>query len=197
MATVGVANSLGQIADIETRMTRSVLSLCAGLAFLVLATGSEAETFSLATAGLRGAMCANPKSQTFEQAEIFGTFNLAWRWNWGSGWHVQTRLDAAGGALHGHSDDAFIGSAGPDFVLGHERVPLNLEFGVSPTLLSHHEFGTMDFGTPLQFTTHVGLNWEFSEHFGVGYRYQHMSNAGFSNHNPGLNLHGLMVYWRF
>ena len=29
--------------------------------------------------------------------------------------------------------------------------------------------------------------------FGVGFRYRHMSNAHLSHHNPGLNLHGLVL----
>lgn len=86
---------------------------------------------------------------------------------------------------------------GPDFVLRRDRFPVNLELGVSPTILSRAKFDGMDFGIPFQFTTHAGLNWEIGGHFGVGYRYQHMSNAHLSHHNPGLNLHGVVLYYRF
>ena len=51
----------------------------------------------------------------------------------------------------------------------------------------------MDFGIPFQFTSHAGLNWEIGGHFGVGYRYQHMSHTHLSDRNPGLNLHGLVL----
>ena len=56
---------------------------------------------------------------------------------------------------------------------------------------------TLNFGIPFQFTSHAGLNWEIGGQFGVGYRYQHLSNAHLSNHNPGLNLHGLVLSYRF
>jgi lipid A 3-O-deacylase len=178
-------------------MMRCIFNLSSGFVFLALAAGVEAQTFSLATAGLRGAVSANPKSQTFEQAEAFVAFNLPWRWDWSCGWHLQMFFDASAGVLHGRSDEAFIGTAGPNLVFRPDRLPFSLELGVSPTLMTRSEFGTMDFGIPFQFTTHASLNWDWGQHFGVGYRYQHMSNASFSNHNPGLNLHGLVVCYRF
>ena len=178
-------------------MMRFIFNFSVSLVSLALAAEGMAGTFSLATAGARGLGRANPKSQTFEQAELFAGFDLPWRLGSASGWHLQTRLDLSAGALHGRSDDAFIGSVGPDFVVRHGGFPVHLWFGVSPTILSRTEFGGMDFGIPFQFTTHAGLNWEISRHFGVGYRYQHMSNANLSHKNPGLNLHGLVLYYRF
>jgi hypothetical protein len=178
-------------------MMRLLFSLGAGFVYLALTAGSEVETFSLATAGVRALFAANPKSQTFEQDELFAGPDLPWRWGSDSSWHLQTRLDLSAGALHGHSDTGFIGSVGTDFGLRHGRFPVNLELGVSPTLLSRTEFDGMDFGIRFQFTSHAGLNWELGDHFGIGYRYQHMSNAHLSSHNPGLNLHGVVLYYRF
>jgi hypothetical protein len=51
----------------------------------------------------------------------------------------------------------------------------------------------MDF----QFTSHLGVNWDFAPHWRVGYRFQHMSNAGLATPNPGLNLHIFSVSYRF
>ena len=31
----------------------------------------------------------------------------------------------------------------------------------------------------------------------MGYRFQHMSNAGLASENPGLNLHMIEVRWAF
>lgn len=168
-----------------------------GLVCLALTAQCETGKFSLATLGARGMFSANAKSETFEQAELFAGFDLPWRWGSKDAWNLQTRLDLSAGALNGRSDDAFIGTLGPDFVVRHDRFPLNLEGGVSPTYMSRSEFDGMNFGISFQFTTHVGLNLELGDHFGVGYRYQHMSNAGLGDHNPGLNLHGVVLYYRF
>jgi hypothetical protein len=178
-------------------MMRFFFTLSVGFACLARVAGGEAETVSLAAVGARGLASANAKSQSFKQAELFAGLDLPWRCGSDDGCHVQTRLDLSAGALQGRSEIAFVGSAGPDFLVRHGRFPVNFEFGVSPTILSRAEFGNMNFGIPFQFTTHAGLNWESGGHFGVGYRYQHMSNAHLSHHNPGLNLHGIVLYCRF
>lgn len=64
-------------------------------------------------------------------------------------------------------------------------------------MLSRHDFGSKDFGELFQFTSHIGLNLDLWEHLRLGYRFQHMSNAGLSGHNPGLNLHMLSMSYLF
>ena len=82
-----------------------------------------------------------------------------------------------------------MGTLGPSLVLGRRRLPLSVEGGISPTMLSEYEFASKNLGSIVQFTSHVGLSWEFAPHWRLGYRFQHMSNAGLGSHNPGLNLH--------
>jgi hypothetical protein len=110
---------------------------------------------------------------------------------------LDTRLDSTGGWLHGHGDDAFVGSLGPSAVLRYQDFPLSLAGGTSPTFISRHEFGSTDLGCSFEFTTHTDLNWDIGSRLQLGYRYQHMSNAAISKHNPGLNLHMFGVSYRF
>jgi lipid A 3-O-deacylase len=77
------------------------------------------------------------------------------------------------------------------------KFPLTLEGGASPTFLSRHDFGEKDFGDNVQFTSHPGVNWDITQHFNVDWRFQHMSNAGLSGHNPGLNLLIMSASYRF
>jgi hypothetical protein len=74
---------------------------------------------------------------------------------------------------------------------------VSLEGGFSPTFLSRHVFSEKDVGTYVQFTSHVGLNWDFAAHWQLAYRFEHISNAGLSSHNPGLNLHVFGLTYRF
>jgi hypothetical protein len=69
--------------------------------------------------------------------------------------------------------------------------------GVNATIISDHTFGDEDFGGPFQFTSHIGLDYYFTRHFMMGYRLQHMSNAGIYSPNPGVNIHMLAVGYRF
>ena len=137
------------------------------------------------------------RSQGFSQAEAFVNWNLPWQWKPGADWRLQSRLDASAGWLgRGRSDAALI-TLGPTLVLRDKWLPLSLEAGASLTGLSRYEFGSKDLGSLFQFTSHIGLNWDFAEHLRVGYRFQHMSNAGIREPNPGLNLHVFAVSYLF
>jgi lipid A 3-O-deacylase len=149
----------------------------------------RAEGLQLESVGARGGISANLTGVSFNQAEMFANWNLPWGWDLGREWRLQTRLDFSAGWLGDHDKSAAIGTAGPSLVLSRARLPVSLEGGISPTLLSQSDFDSRDFGTYFQFTSHVGLNWDFAEHWRLGYRLQHMSNAGLGSHNRGLNMH--------
>ncbi len=89
------------------------------------------------------------------------------------------------------------GRLGPTLVLGRARWPVSVESGFSPTCLSSHVFESKDLGTDIQFTSHVGLNWDFAAHWRLGYRFQHMSNADLARSNPGLNMHLFALSYLF
>jgi hypothetical protein len=167
------------------------------LVCLAAATGSSAQDFRLESAGGRFGFSANRRTGTFKEAEAFANFNLPWSWDVASNWHLQTRLDLSAGWLTGRGDDGVIASLGPSVVVRRDRIPLSLEAGLSPTILSRDKFDGLDFSMPLQFTSHIGVNWDLGTHATLGYRYQHMSNAGLGAHNPGLNLHVFAVGYRF
>lgn len=119
---------------------------------------------------------------------MFANWYLPWAWSLGRQWNLKTRLDFSAGWLSDTVNNAAIGTAGPTLIVGRERLPVSLELGVSPTLIGHH-FDSRNLGTYIQFTSHVGLNWDFALHWRLSYRLQHMSNAGLANHNRGLNMH--------
>jgi lipid A 3-O-deacylase len=156
---------------------------------LLCAAVGSAEDFRLESVGARGGISANLTGMSFNQAEFFANWNLPWTWDLGREWLLASRLDFSAGWLADHDDNAFIGTLGPTLVLNRERLPVSFEWGVSPTLLSQYAFGSRNFGTYIQFTSHLGLNWDFAAHWRLGYRLQHMSNAGLGSHNRGLNMH--------
>jgi hypothetical protein len=133
----------------------------------------------------------------FNSAQVYANWNLPWGWDLGKEWRLQSRLDVSAGWLGDGYDNAAIGSAGPSLVVGRQRLPLSVELGSSPTLLSRHEFSTKDLGAYGEFTSHIGLNWDLGRRWRLGYRLEHISNAGQSRHNPGLNLHVFGVSYRF
>ena len=143
---------------------------------------------TLESAGVRLGASANHSGSDFKQVEAFLNLNLPWHWPVGKGWLIQSRLDTSAGWL-GDGENGGVFTIGPSFLLKRERFPVYFDLGLSPTGLTQHEFVHKDFGIELQFTTHVGVNLELSPKLRLGYRFQHMSNAHISGHNPGLNLH--------
>jgi len=110
---------------------------------------------------------------------------------------VSTRIHLSAGALRGGGETGFIGSVGPSVALSMVRNLILLDGGISAALLSQHEFGRENFGGPIQFVSHAGITFKLGANLGVGYRFQHMSNASIYKRNPGLELHLLELSYFF
>jgi hypothetical protein len=161
------------------------------------ANGVESEPFVPESVGARAGFSATSSGDNFYQSDAFANWNLPWGWELGKEWHLQTRLDFAVGWLGEGRDNGVVGSLGPSLVLSRAGLPVSLDGGISPTLLSRSDFGVKNFSTDIQFTTHVGVNWDFATHWRVSYRFQHMSNANLGSQNPGLNMHFLGLSYVF
>lgn len=145
-------------------------------------------SFSLESAGARYGIPANNQARGLQQAEIFSNYYLPWLWVFGR-FEVQSRLDLTMGWIGGHDQNAFVGTLGPSLQFRWRNIPLELDLGSSPTVLSTHEWGKLDVGTELQFSSHAGIDWNITRHIRIGYRFVHMSNAGIREPNPGVNMH--------
>jgi lipid A 3-O-deacylase len=167
------------------------------ICLVLWSTPSSGASFRLDSVGVRGGSSLVDGSSSFNETQGFVNCSLPWLWDLGKEWSVQPRLDFSAGWLGNRSKDAVIGTIGPTLVLRRERLPFSLEAGTGPTLLSRHNFPSSDLGSAVQFSTFVGLNWEFARHWSVGYRFDHISNAGISSPNPGLRMHLFSVSYRF
>jgi hypothetical protein len=147
--------------------------------------------------GIRGGISDGRNDEDFQQYETFLSWNLPWAWHFASEWRIGTFLEANAGFLHGGGETAFVGSLGPGINIRGFRDKIDIPLGVNPTVVSDHTFGDVDFGGSFQFTSHIGLNFNFTQHFMMGYRLQHMSNAGFYSPNPGVNIHMVGIGYRF
>jgi hypothetical protein len=153
--------------------------------------------FRLDSMGARAGFPANRSGIGFNQAEFVANWDLPWQWDAGVEWRLQWRLDLSAGWLGSSSADGAIGTLGPTLILERLQFPLSVEGGISPTGLTRFDYGTKNFGSYFQFTSHAGLNCDVTSHVRLSYRFQHMSNAGLSGHNPGLNLHMLGLSYLF
>jgi hypothetical protein len=166
---------------------------------LLLATAfvGWTEDFGCEALGIRGGTSLTGSSHEFLEGDLFASWRLPARWHPSENWSIRPLFDFSIGELMQHRNNCFIGNLGPSLVIERKDFPLFLVGGIGPTFIGRTRFEKDDFGTRLQFTEHANLFWEPIRHLIVGYRFQHMSNAGFGRHNPGLNLHMLVLGYQF
>lgn len=147
--------------------------------------------------GVRYGFAEVVEGEDFNQLEIAATYRLPWTRRLDQGWTLESRINASAGALHHDGGDtAAIVTIGPGLAWVSPSQQYTIEAGISPTLVSKHEFGEADFGGNFQFTSFTGLNSRLGERTTATFRVQHMSNAGIYNHNPGLNHIMLGINYR-
>lgn len=147
--------------------------------------------------GWHASLAINQRGRDMGAGEAFAWWRLPWEWARPSGWHLQSHFVTGVGWLGGRGDTAGLFRLGPAVSVRPPQSPFWIELGLNPTLLTRHTFGGLDLGIGLQFTSYAGMNWDISRHWGLGYRFEHMSNASLSSSNPGLNSHTFTVYYRF
>jgi lipid A 3-O-deacylase len=148
--------------------------------------------------GARFGFSKEVRGEDFNQLEIATAYRLPRSWMLDGGWKLESRINASGGALHRDGGGtAAIVTMGPGLAWVSPSQQYAIEAGISPTLLSKHEFGGADFGGNFQFTSFVGLNSRLGEQMSATIRVQHMSNASIYDPNPGLDQMMLGIHYRF
>ncbi len=104
------------------------------------------------------------------------------------------------GRLESGVDNASIFGAGiQGRYLPHRRLEFSLS--VETVYLTSHEFTKdnkkRDMGGPIQFLSQAGIAFALFEDFWLGYQIAHMSNADLYSKNPGLDLHQLVLKYKF
>ena len=123
-------------------------------------------------------------------------------------WVVGSYLDGSIGQWHAHN------AAGDDHVINDFSITPVLratervrsawapyaEVGVGAHYISdHHIYRGRDMSTHFQFGDHVGVGFSFGEQLAwdLGLRFQHISNAGMKNPNPGINFYQVRAGYHF
>ena len=137
--------------------------------------------------GLQGGMSFANNDESFNKYDIYGNYRLPWAWEWDESKQIETNLTAAASILDAGNDIGMAGSLGFEFIFKTVKFPLELRAGEALTLLSEVKIGEEDFGGPVQFTGHIGLNYCFLEKLRAVVQVQHTSNGGLYRENPGIN----------
>ena len=167
------------------------------LLFVLFLPGlAQAAESSLWELGLRGGTDASGSNENFTAGELYLLRFLPWQIALGEGTLLRTRFDMGAGYLEAVNDEGGWLAAGGDLVLSLFDEQLELEAGFRPTWLTDYRYGADDFGGDTQFSSHAGLACKI-DHVTFNYRFQHISNAGIYDSNPGINLHLFAMGFRF
>ncbi len=131
---------------------------------------------------------------------LFLDFNLPWTWSGRNGLSASSSLSLELGRFSRSSEDRNFISIGPSIRLTNDnwRKPFFVDLGLSPTVIDGSRYGDKEFGTSFNFTSHVALGMRFGKqkNHSVRLRYEHISNGGLDEVNPGINMIGIdFVLW--
>jgi lipid A 3-O-deacylase len=143
--------------------------------------------------GFRAGINDNLNEEIFRKYEFLFNYTLPWAWHSKSGWILASRLDFTAAALNSAGTTGFLGSLGPALLVTRQGGRLLLELGISPAYLSQDIYGKEDMSGNIQFFTHGGVSLRIIRSLWVGYEFQHISNAGIEQPNPGLNMHCVQI----
>ncbi len=158
---------------------------------------SRAQESVWSAVGFRVGFDDGRNDEDLAQYEGFVHHDLPWAWSFASDWSLGTCIELNAGVLDGGGETAFVGSIGPVINLKTFDARLAAWGGINATWISEDTFGEEDFGGAFQFTSHIGISLQPIRPMSIGYRFQHMSNAGINSQNPGLNLHMLEIAYHF
>jgi lipid A 3-O-deacylase len=159
-----------------------------------LTAQSEDSVFS--NAGIRVGMDAENRVDLMSY-ELFGTIDTDWSWNLCNSILLDLDIETAIGVLSGEGETAVYGRMAPVAKIHFGDSPISVVLSSGPSLYSKDTFDTYDIGGNFQFTSSIGLNWEFEDAWAIGYRFQHTSNANIDDPNPGIDLHTLSIAYTF
>jgi len=155
---------------------------------------------SLVAVGARyGTNARTDKAGAMDRIDVFWSWRSPFAWEFTPGWDMGVRLNASVGAIRGQGETGAIGTLVPTLAVGDIDNVFSFEAGAGLALFSRWEYGTVeDFGGPLQFILDLGVNYRVYKRFGLGYRFQHWSDAGiYGVNNRGVEMHLFEFSYRY
>jgi hypothetical protein len=170
---------------------------------LIISSVSVAGDVALESFQFRGGLSGGSpigeeQTEKFYQGDLAVTARLPWEWEVGSGWLFRTRALGSAGVLRAGQETAGVVTFVPlDVAFGRNDGLVAIDMGVGGALFTRHKFGTQDFGGPFQFIWTFGITSRFAGPFGLGYHFQHYSDATlYGSDSRATDVHLFeVIYW--
>ncbi len=183
---ISLYNIIKNLINMGKNMKYSLVTL---MIIAMTAATSTAQDFRPNAIGFRSSVSASSKYENNKQYEIYSIHELPWKWGQISDLVINVALNSTIGTYNTGEINGFMLSTGPSFTLGNGGSRYALDFGTRVAILSNENLGKKDFGGKFNFISHVGVKIKLDINLMVGYRFEHMSNAGIYDYNPGINWH--------
>ena len=179
------------------------------LGLSMMGSATEAGELRFESMALRGGpsgkVIGAEQESDFSQIDLAVTVRLPifphpnpWQWDIGSGWVLKNRLVASAGVLRGHDETNGVFTLVPlNFMVGQKDGRLSVDTGVGGALLMDYKYDYQNLGGPFQFVWTFGATSRIAGPIGVGYHFQHYSDATLYGHDSrGVDLHLFeLIYW--
>jgi hypothetical protein len=145
-----------------------------------------------------------------EDVERYGAalrWDLGVKWLETGDWYLGTYLEASvtyWDGTRGTTGENDLVDFGLTPILRYQRSPSHglapfVELGVGAHAHTEDGIGDRDFDIPFAFGTHFGAGARFGDggRYELVYRFQHLSNAGLGDDNPGINFHVIQLGYHF
>lgn len=140
-----------------------------------------------------------------DKADIGVVWDPGWNWWEVGGWHFAFVVEGHAGYWHtGGNVHSSIGEFGVTpmfrFIKSSGQIRPFIEAGGGVRLLTHPTISdNFSLSTAFQFapTGGVGVQFGQRQQYQVGYRFEHVSNAGIKEPNPGINFHQFYLQYNF
>ncbi len=179
-------------------MLMSLTVFQAGLAGVAQAGELAFESIRLRGGVSGGSPLGKERQSDFNQIDLAATVRLPWEKELGGGWMLGTRMLASIGALRGAGESNGIMTVVPlDIVVGRKDGLIAIDVGGGGALLSDYKFGRQNFGGVGQFVWTFGVTSRLAGPLGIGYHFQHYSDATlYGQDSRGVDLHLVeLIYW--
>lgn len=104
-------------------------------------------------------------------------------------------FEMALGVVRDKANSSLLFSIGPTLSIINYKDIFSVSTGLKPSLMTNHIFNNFDLGGAFNFKSHIALAVSPTTEIELGYRFEHMSNAGLYEKNPGLNIHYIEVVY--
>lgn len=145
-----------------------------------------------------------------EEVDRYGgavRWDMPFKWAETGDWHLGSYVEFSvtywDGTRGTEGDDELV-DFGLTPALRYQRNPAHgiapfVELGVGLHLHTEDGIGDRDFDIPFAFGSHFGAGFRFGDQgrYELVYRFQHLSNAGLGDENPGINFHAVQLGLHF